>query len=218
MKIPTQPKFTAKDHFTLDSKTVEISYIGSNFKSNFLAKRENPELGFELKIETLGENKIDSEILENFTNLEVSLSTLWYLLTLQPKGESGALLTNGYANIFYIRDVKNTLSAVLCNWDSDDGWSVEASPVADPYGWAADDQVFSRDSETSDLSTSETLSPSEPLAFPLDEIVLNGMTYIAKSAVERDSQDLRLTEELKAIRAEHLGVANKITAWLKKHK
>ena len=63
----------------------------------------------------------------------------------QPNGENGNLLNNGWANIFYIKDINGTLRAVHVNW-LDDGWFVFAHSVEYPNLWRADYRVFSRNS------------------------------------------------------------------------
>ena len=63
----------------------------------------------------------------------------------QGNGEDGILLTNGYANIFYIRDIKGVFWAVSCRWIGG-GWDVSASSVEDPRGWVGGGRVFSRNS------------------------------------------------------------------------
>ena len=57
------------------------------------------------------------------------------------------MLTNGYANIFYITDADGQIWAVYCYWSSDYRfWGVGAYPVTLPSTWNADNQVVSRDS------------------------------------------------------------------------
>jgi len=74
-----------------------------------------------------------------------TLVDLWAMLEKQPGGEEGALLVNGYANIFYIHDVEGNLWAVGAYWNSDvGGWCVYASSVEYPYGWLDGRRVVSR--------------------------------------------------------------------------
>lgn len=75
---------------------------------------------------------------------ETSLAYLWALLKKQPKGEDGPLLTDGYTNIFYIRDATNTLQVVGVSWSSN-GWHIHAFGVVDfAHLWDTKDRVFSR--------------------------------------------------------------------------
>ena len=41
----------------------------------------------------------------------------------QPRGKKGLLLTDGWANIFYVRDKNGVLRAVSVDWNGD-GWHV----------------------------------------------------------------------------------------------
>jgi len=70
---------------------------------------------------------------------------MFALMAEQGNGEDGILLTNGYANIFYIRDINGVFWAVYCCWDGDD-WCVNANSVGNPNGWSSGNQVFSRNS------------------------------------------------------------------------
>lgn len=147
----TKFKFIAQDHFIMDTSKkakVKISYLGDNFKENFLAKIEESVGKTELRYHKLRKGSVDGLILAELggeDNAETMLSETFALMEMQPSGESGALLTNGWANIFYIRDVKGVLWAVGCCW-SDDGWSVDADSVESPREWIGGNQVFSRNS------------------------------------------------------------------------
>ena len=138
-------KFVARDHFKLgEPKGVKIGYLGDDFKSHFLKKVEENVPQAQLKSRKLKQSSLDPPIITALgDNHETYLAQLWELLKAQPKGESGTLLTNGYANIFYIRDADNILWAVRVYWGGD-GWDVDASSVGDPYGWDDGDQVFGR--------------------------------------------------------------------------
>lgn len=99
-----------------------------------------------LRYAKLLKSSVDGPILAELGDAqETALAQVYALMERQPKGESGALLTNGYANIFYIRDVNGTLRAV--NVDSgSDGWGVFARSVDYPLRWRGDRRVFSRNS------------------------------------------------------------------------
>ena len=53
------------------------------------------------------------------------------------------LLTNGYANLFYIRDTDGILWAVRVDWGGD-GWYVNARSVERRGRWFAGIQAFGR--------------------------------------------------------------------------
>jgi hypothetical protein len=146
VKIPATSKFVAKDYFTTSIKAVKFAWIGDNFKQHFLHKVEEPQGEMELRVSQLKKNSLDKPILAELGDkAETTLSAIWELLTKQPNGESGVLLTNGYANIFYVRDAKGVLWAVSAGWHGD-GWSVDAYSVEAPLEWYEGYLVFSRNS------------------------------------------------------------------------
>jgi hypothetical protein len=143
-------KFVARDKFIVDtSKTarVKISGLGSNFEENFLDKIEEPSNATTLSVGKLLESSKDDKIIAELggeEKAETTLAEMFSLMEKQANGESGDLLTNGYANIFYIRKA-GVLWAVSVNW-FDDGWGVCAFSVLDPDEWFAGRQVFARNS------------------------------------------------------------------------
>jgi len=144
--------FKAKDHFKVSTaKGVTIGWIGDNFEKAFLngkGKIEKNVAEAVFRIFKLVKGSVDTPIIAELGGEEVAETTLaqvFTLLQLQGKGQDGVLLTNGWANIFYVRDDEGTLWAVDCGWRSDCRyWSVEAYSVASPYGWDAGSQVISR--------------------------------------------------------------------------
>ena len=147
----TTEKFVAKEKFRKDSKEVKFYRIWDNFTNWFLAgdgKIEEPIGEQELRYGNLTKNSVDSPIIEDLggeAKAETTLAELYDLLKKQANGEGDVLLTNGYANIFYIRNIKGVLRAVRVYWD-DDGWNVSALSVEDRLAWNAGDRVFSRNS------------------------------------------------------------------------
>ena len=143
-------KFVAKDKFVRDighKAKVKISYIGENFTNWFKDKVEDDDsLGGDLVPLVLTRNDLDNEIIAALGGedaAEVGLADIWRLMERQANGEQGVLLTNGYANIFYVRDIEGTLRAVRVYWGGS-GWRVDATPVGYPFRWDAGSQVFSR--------------------------------------------------------------------------
>ena len=69
---------------------------------------------------------------------------LQHLIGGQPNGKEGHLLSNGYANLFYVKGGNDQLYVVLVDWDAGyRGWSVRAWSL-DGDGWHAGNRVFSR--------------------------------------------------------------------------
>ena len=145
--------FIARENFIVDMNKkakVRISHLGDNFKENFLGKIEEPFVGSTLRYGKLKKDSVDRPIIAELggEKAETSLAEMFTLMEQRPNGEDGALLTNGYANIFYIRDKKGVLWAVDCRWH-DVGWRVVADSVDYPYEWRGGYQVFSRSSSES---------------------------------------------------------------------
>jgi len=147
-------KFVARDHFIVDKSKkakVKISYLGENFTENFLGKIEDPFVGSILRYGKLKKYSVDAPIISELggeAKAETTLAETFSLMEKQGNGGEGDLLTNGYANIFYIRGERLVLWAVDCRW-LDGGWSVYANPVTDPRRWSAGRRVFSRSSSES---------------------------------------------------------------------
>ncbi len=147
----TTEKFVARDKFHKDSKEVKFYVIWDNFTNWFLVGNGKIEesLGEQvLRYGNLTKNSVDGPIIEELggeAKAETTLTELYELLNKQPNGEEGELLTNGYANIFYIKDVSGVLRAVYVRWNVD-GWIVLVDSVESPDVWHAGVRVFVRNS------------------------------------------------------------------------
>jgi len=147
-------KFIAKDFFEIDTSRkakVKISYLGNKFKAQFLGKVEELQSKVTLRYSRLNKASADEPIIVELggeTKVETTLSNVAALMENQGNGGAGVLFTNGYANIFYVRDVNGVLCAVGVCWD-DGGWCVSAFSVDRPSLWLDGRRVFSRNpSET----------------------------------------------------------------------
>lgn len=148
---PTTTKFIASEKFVVNiqaSAKVKISHLGGNFKSWFLGKIEAPFSGSELRyLKLLKETRVIPIITElgGEEKSETTLTEMFSLMEKQGDGQQGALLTNGRANTFYIRDLKGVLRvvSVYCGYDA---LIVCADPVGVRLSWGAGYQVFSRNS------------------------------------------------------------------------
>lgn len=146
--VPAIETFKASDHFKEDTKqaAVRIFRLGDNFKKHFLGQNEGSSKAQELKIHKLLEPSVDAPVIAELADkCETTLGQFFHLLSKQGKGEAGPRLTNGWANIAYIRDVDGNLWAVGACWRAEsDGWCVEAHSVDDPEGWRGGRQALSR--------------------------------------------------------------------------
>jgi len=140
----TTGPFAAREKFVVGNAQAKISWIGSNFQEWFFGKTEEPVAATELRYAKLTRSSLDAPILEELGDkAEASLSQMYALMARQANGQEGVLLTNGWANIFYVRDINGGLRAVGVVWGGD-GWGVGASSVTDQRRWRDDNRVFSR--------------------------------------------------------------------------
>lgn len=146
--VPSVKHFAAAEHFR-HGETVEgvKCYLWGNFKTQFGEKIEKNVTECKLRVHKLLRNSRDLNIRTEITEEkeETFLAHIWEMLKLQPTGEKGALLTNGYANIFYVRDTEGVLWAVDAHWSAfSSEWILHARSVERPHVWSSDSQVFSR--------------------------------------------------------------------------
>ena len=140
--------FDAAKDFKVETKkaAVRIWDLGNNFKAHFGRKVEDACEAAEIKVHKLTESSLDAPIITELADkCEIVLGQFFALLSKQGKGEKGSLLTNGYANIAYIRDNKGILWAVNAHWRAaHGGWRVVAGSVESPDWWYVGSQVLSR--------------------------------------------------------------------------
>ena len=153
LRPPVTPKtveprsFKADDTFFNKKSGVKMVSHGSDFTSWFTGKVEDDVPEGMLVPMVLTQSAYDNEIIADLggeEKAEVTLAEVWRLMQCQANGEDGALLTNGYANIFYVRDVNGVLRAVRVCW-YDGGWRAFAS-ARDGSRWSGQYEVFSRNS------------------------------------------------------------------------
>ena len=147
----TTTSFVVRDRIVQNTKKnapAKISSVSDYFKECFYDKTEGAFGGSTLNYAKLSHSSVDSPIIAELggeAKAETTLTEVYALMEAQKNGENGPLLTNGWANIFYLRDVKGVLRAVFVCW-IDDGWFVFAIDVTYPHTWVAARQVFSRNS------------------------------------------------------------------------
>ena len=148
IKIPAIRRFNASKKFKIDPPygRVQIYSLQDSFKNIFLNKIEDPIASSSLKIYKNLVPFPDQEtiIAEIGDSNETTLGQLYYLMSLQPRGEEGRLLTNGTANIFYIRSISKDLECVVVNWFGS-GWNLGAYSITCTHcTWHAGRQIFCR--------------------------------------------------------------------------
>lgn len=141
--------FVAKNYFVegvIKTAGVPISSICENFVAWFLGKTEPPRSETALRYARLTDNSMDKRITTQLgVTAETTLADIFCLMRKGSRGEESILLTNGFANIFYVRDVNGDIRTVCLYWRVD-GWVVKALPLGYPSSWLAGDLVFSRNS------------------------------------------------------------------------
>jgi hypothetical protein len=129
--------------FTKNSAVI-LSTVFDEFKKRFFDKTEQPAGEATYRKYKLLRIAADGPIIAELggeSKAEGTFTSAFALLQRQPRGETGFLQTNGYANIFYIRDIKGVLCAIRIGWASD-GWVVDAISVEDPLAWNGKHEIF----------------------------------------------------------------------------
>lgn len=125
-------------------------YIWDNFRNWILNMAPDQIPAFQgtltkfMLTKSMNDAEIRSEIGDGTYSVSEVLATIAALTERQPKGEDGDLLTNGYANIFYVKLNDACVVAVGVGWDSGDReWHCDASGLGGGR-WAGGSCVFSR--------------------------------------------------------------------------
>jgi hypothetical protein len=144
--------FVARNWFIVNPgryAPVKISYLNDAFKAQFLGKVEPPHRGstvrcakLSLEVTVRGTDIVNA--LGGREKAETTLEELFSLMETQKNGEDGLLITDGYTNVFYIKDMDGILRTVHTSWHN--GWLVSANTLADQNGFASGRRFFFRDS------------------------------------------------------------------------
>jgi hypothetical protein len=143
--------FDAQEHLKADGPkaTVKIAFVWDAFAVNLLPKVERGVPAARLRVHRLTRGSADAQIITELSGAhETYLADLQAMLGGQPNGEEGPLLTNGSANIFYIRAHDGSLWAVYAHWFvGRAGWYINAYSVENPgrqNRWNGGRQIVSR--------------------------------------------------------------------------
>jgi hypothetical protein len=142
--IPASPEpFAVRERFE-KADGVKFATIWNEFKRRFYGKTEGPQAQASMRKHKLLAIAPDGPIIAELggqAKVEGTIAAAYFLIRRQGRGEAGILQTNGYANIFYVRDLKGVLCAVRIGWDGD-GWVIDAIPVEDPLAWNGKHEIF----------------------------------------------------------------------------
>jgi hypothetical protein len=142
--VPAIPEpFVVRDRF---ERPVGIKFatVWTEFKKRFYGKVEGPLAEGRMRKYKLLAISPDGPIIAELggeAKVEGTVAVAYALVQRQGRGEAGILQTNGYANIFYVRDQKGILCAVRIGWDGD-GWVIDAIAVEDPLAWNGKHEIF----------------------------------------------------------------------------
>jgi len=150
IKIPaTTERFVAKDRFELKGLGDGCPWLDNNFRDWFLhrdGKIEEPLAEQVLQYGTLSRKLSEGlivEVLGGDAKAECSLSEIFFLMGRQSNREEGALLTDGYTNIFFVKDRLGELRSV-CLWWRDGVLDIKANFIRNLPEWGCGVRVFSR--------------------------------------------------------------------------
>lgn len=134
--------FVARDKFKVDVRgELPISYLGANFRANFLNVVETDVPAVRLKQRKLLKKSVDIPILralgdEDPAKAEKARIALAHVFNYLKKADRSLWF------IFYVADAKGTVWAVHAYWGVD-GWNVSADPVSGPHEWGVGRRVVS---------------------------------------------------------------------------
>jgi hypothetical protein len=142
--IPAMPKpFVIRERFGKPG-AVRFSAVWHEFRKRFYGKTEGPLPEVQLcryRLLTIAPDGPIIAELGGAQRVEGTVAAAFALLRSQPRGEDGILQTDGYANVFYSRDLRDVLCAVRIGWDGE-GWVVDAIAVEDPLAWNGKHEIF----------------------------------------------------------------------------
>ncbi len=123
---------------------IRFSAVWTEFKKRFYGIVEGPAAEMQLRKYKLLRIAPDGPIIAELggaAKVEARIAAAFELVARQGEGEEGILQTNGFANIFYLRDAKGVLCAVRVGWDGE-GWVIDAISVEDPLAWNGKHEIF----------------------------------------------------------------------------
>jgi hypothetical protein len=144
---PLAKTFVPKDFFRDDNREVKL-YIWDGFKTRVLpstgkvSKQPAATIASYDLTKAMYDSEVRAELPENHV---FAIDDLWMIADLishQSKGESGKLLNNGYANLFYVQ-VGASVLVVGVDWYGSE-WYVYAWVLGERGRWYGGCRVFSR--------------------------------------------------------------------------
>ena len=147
ISVPAIQRFAVSANFAPDMSPqarIRIASARAVFVRWFFPKNEDAALPVVLEWFELQHNTSNPAILNELggvANAETSLASAYWLMLQQSEGQSGPLATNGFGNVFYVRDLDGQLRSVNIHW-CDGGWSIDAMEIDTITEWPIRDRVF----------------------------------------------------------------------------
>lgn len=134
-RFPGSGKFIVSEHFKEGFRSVNIGYLGQNFRNNFSGTIIEPLAGGPYEGSVLSKTMLGMEILDTFDGrVFVPLPVLWHLLLKQPD----VLLKGGKTTIVIPPNSKYAIGAFLF----ERGWSIKAYPLDSERPWFSGNQIL----------------------------------------------------------------------------
>lgn len=137
--FPGADKFSVTEKFvvnTSETAVVKISYKGYNF-TNWFGYRVDEAIGASTLVgQHPTQASVDGPIVKFYggsITASSSLAEVYHLMSLQPKGEEGALLNTGWANVFYVPQRITKLDDETFCYGNAKGETVEEKVVKDTF-------------------------------------------------------------------------------------
>lgn len=141
--------FVVRDFFKMGDNGQTKIWMSDAFKEKVLAFASSTASSSEVRLDKLEltESMNDSQITVELGSptpfsIDGFLSHTKGLILKQPKGEKGDLLTNGYANIFYVTGNDGRTFAVDVHWNGRQ-WEFDCREFVEDGWWRAGRCVFS---------------------------------------------------------------------------
>jgi len=126
---PTKTFFYVKNHFKENSQNgLKISFLGKNFKKDFLEKIEEPFMGSRISpysFQFFTENLYNAMVINSIGGRKKAETTLTEMCSLLSKKPTVAEISLDYNNFFYVRNQSNVLCVIWAYWVKD-GWYIES--------------------------------------------------------------------------------------------
>jgi len=149
LKLQGQVNFPGATSFIAREKFTESQFtLSNNFKGWMLPKIEDnvsaSTLAYGILKDSFSKDRHIITDLGKEDRIETFLAEIFYLISIQSKGQQGVLLTKGDSTIFFVRDVNSVLRVVFVRW-IDCRWRLRARYAPSHQYWRPGiDRMFYR--------------------------------------------------------------------------